>query len=150
MKVYLNSISTNWNTLTSQQENYLSPHLIPNSSIDLVNKSRKSTNTIPKTPNLPQKDINGDESVRRIIESETFNDNVFEEMKIENLKTKNNFLEWSIPFWFQKEFLNEREVWKINPSRPNPEEKKISYTFIFTLLCGASKCFMKAFKEVWK
>ena len=71
-------------------------------------------------------------------------------MKIENLKTKNNFLEWSIPFWFQKEFLNEREVWKINPSRPNPEEKKISYTFIFTLLCGASKCFMKAFKEVWK
>ena len=60
---------------------------------DLVNKSRKSTNTIPKTPNLPQKDINGDESVRRIIESETFNDNVFEEMKIENLKTKNNFLE---------------------------------------------------------
>ena len=93
MKVYLNSISTNWNTLTSQQENYLSPHLIPNSSIDLVNISRKSTNTIPKTPNLPQKDINGNESVRRIIESETFNDNVFEEMKIENLKTKNNFLE---------------------------------------------------------
>ena len=89
MKVYLNSILTNWNTLTTQQENYLSPHLILNSSIDLVNKSRKSTNTIPETPNLPQKDINGDES----IELETFTDNVFEKMKIENLKTENNFLE---------------------------------------------------------
>ena len=35
---------------------------------------------------------------------------------------------------------------RLNPSRPNPDnEKKLSYIFVSTLLCGASKGFMKAF-----
>ena len=39
----------------------------------------------------------------------------------------------------------------INPSRPNPgRREKISEIFIFTLLCGASKGFMKAFKAYIK
>ena len=34
-----------------------------------------------------------------------------------------------------------------NPSRPNPgRKKKKTQIFIFTLLCGASKVFIKAFK----
>ena len=44
------------------------------SSIESVNIARKPTNNIPETPNLPQKDINSKESVRRIMESQTFND----------------------------------------------------------------------------
>ena len=40
----------------------------------------------------------------------------------------------------------------INPSRPAPglREKKLTYTFIFALLCGASKGFMKALKAFIK
>ena len=41
-------------------------------------------------------------------------------------------------------------VAKFNPSRPNPgqREKKLTQIFIFTLLCGASKDFMKALKAL--
>ena len=41
--------------------------------IDLVNT---------ETFNLPQKDINNKESVRRVIESETFNNNISERIKL--------------------------------------------------------------------
>ena len=46
---------------------------------------RYPINNIPATPNLPQKDINSKESVRRIIETQASNDNVSEKMKIEIL-----------------------------------------------------------------
>ena len=39
---------------------------------------RKIINNIPETPNLPPKDIDSKESVRRSIESQTFNDNLSE------------------------------------------------------------------------
>ena len=39
----------------------------------------------------------------------------------------------------------------INPSRPDPgRREKINLIFLFTLLCGASKGFMKAFKAFTK
>ena len=50
--------------------------------------SRKIINNIPETPNLPQKDIDSKESVRRSIESQTFNDNISKKMKIESLKNE--------------------------------------------------------------
>ena len=49
---------------------------------------RKIINNILETPNLPQKDIDSKESVRRSIEAQTFNDNISEKMKIESLKTE--------------------------------------------------------------
>ena len=49
---------------------------------------RKIISSIPETPNLPQKDIDSKESVRRSIESQTFNDKLSEKMKIESLKTE--------------------------------------------------------------
>ena len=53
-------------------------------------------------------------------------------------------------------FLGEAEggVWikkSINPSRPDPgRREKITKILNFTLLCGASKSFMKAFKAFIK
>ena len=45
-----------------------------------------------------------------------------------------------------RQFLN-----KLTLSAPIPdEEKKLAYTFIFTLLCGASKGFRKALKAFIK
>ena len=32
----------------------------------------------------------------------------------------------------------------VNPSRPNPRRREKIYSFIFTLLCGTSKGFIKA------
>ena len=69
-----------------------------------MNTPRKPTNNIPETPNLPQKDINSKESVRRIMESQTFNDNISEKMKIESVKTDTiSSLESTISSLFQKE-----------------------------------------------
>ena len=51
-----------------------------------MNTPRHPIDNIPETPNLPQEDINSKESVRRIIESETFNDSISEKMKVETLK----------------------------------------------------------------
>ena len=74
------------------------------SSTDLVNTPSNLISIIPETPNLPQKDINGKESVRRIIESETLTDNIFEKMKIEDLKTEIiSSLESTISLLVQKE-----------------------------------------------
>ena len=67
---------------------FAAPHTKQSSSIDLVNTPSNPISIIPETPNLPQKDINGKESVRTIIESETLIDNIFKNMKIENLKTE--------------------------------------------------------------
>ena len=50
--------------------------------------SRKIINYIPETPNLLPKDIDSKESVRRSIESQTFNDNMSKKMKIESLKNE--------------------------------------------------------------
>ena len=74
------------------------------SSIESVNTPRKTINNIPETPNLPQKDINSKESVRRIMESQTFNENISEKMKTESLKTEIiSSLESTISSLFQKE-----------------------------------------------
>ena len=74
------------------------------SSTESVNTPRKPINNIPETPNLPQKDINSKESVRRIMESQTFNDNISQKIKIESLKTKIiSSLESTISSLFQKE-----------------------------------------------
>ena len=67
---------------------FAAPNTKQPSSIDLVNTPSNPISIIPETPNLPQKDINGKESVRTIIESETLIDNIFKNMKIENLKTE--------------------------------------------------------------
>ena len=69
-----------------------------------MNTPRYPINNIPETPNLPQKDINIKESVRRMIESETFSDNISEKMKIQSLKTEIiSSLESTISSLFQKE-----------------------------------------------
>ena len=82
---------------------FATPNTKLSSSTDLVNAPRTSINTIPDTPNLPQKDINSNESVRRIIESETFNDNISEKTKIESLQTETfSSLELTTSFFFQK------------------------------------------------
>ena len=49
---------------------------------------RKIINYIPENPNLLPEDIDSKESVRRIIESQTFSDNISKKMKIESLKTE--------------------------------------------------------------
>ena len=83
---------------------FATPNTEQPSSIALVNTPRNPINTIPETPNLPQKYINSKESVRRIVESEKFNDNISEKMEIENLKTEIiPSLESTISFLFQKE-----------------------------------------------
>ena len=70
----------------------MTPNTKQSSSIDLVNTPRNPIHDIPETPNLPQKDINIKEYVRRMIESETFNGNISEKMKIESLKTDAYFV----------------------------------------------------------
>lgn len=67
---------------------FAAPNTKQSSFIDLVNTPNNPISIIPETPNLPQKDINGKESVRTIIESEALIDNIFKNMKIENLKTE--------------------------------------------------------------
>ena len=75
------------------------------SFIDLVNKPRYPINTTPEILSLPQKDINSKGSVRRIIESKTFHDNISEKIKIESLKIETiSSLESTISFLFQKAF----------------------------------------------
>ena len=49
---------------------------------------RKIINYIPENRNLLPEDIDSKESVRRIIESQTFSDNISKKMKIESLKTE--------------------------------------------------------------
>ena len=69
-----------------------------------MNTPRKPINNIPETLNLPQKDINSKESVRRIMESQTFTGNILEKIKIESLKTEIiSSLESTISSLFQKE-----------------------------------------------
>ena len=83
---------------------FATPNTKQSSSIESVNTPRKPFNNIPETPNLPQKDINSKKSVRRIMESQTFNDKISENMKIESLKTEIiSSLESTISSLFQKE-----------------------------------------------
>ena len=67
---------------------FATPNTKQSSSFDLINTPKNPIHTPPETPNLPQKDIHGKESVRRTIKSGTLTANMFEEMKIENLKTE--------------------------------------------------------------
>ena len=83
---------------------FATPNTKQSSSIESVNRPRKPINNMPGTPNLPHKDINSKESVRRIMESQTLNDNISEKMKIESLKTEIiSSLESTISSLFQKE-----------------------------------------------
>ena len=66
---------------------FATPNTKQSSSIQSVNTPRKPIKNIPETPNLPQKDIDSKESVRKVMESETSNDKICEKMKIESLKT---------------------------------------------------------------
>ena len=66
---------------------FATPNTKQSSSIQSVNTPRKPIKNIPETPNLPQKDIDSKESVRKVMESETSNDKISEKMKIESLKT---------------------------------------------------------------
>ena len=83
-----------------------------------MNTPRNPVKTIPETQNLPLniflylppnlplkvKDVYSKKSVKRIIDSETFNHSVSKKMKIESLKTEIiTFLESTISFLFQKE-----------------------------------------------
>ena len=91
-------------SLPASDLSFTTPNTKQSSSIESVNTPRKPTNNIPETPNLPQKDINSKESVRRIMESQTFNDNISEKMKIESIKTDTiSSLESTISSLFQKE-----------------------------------------------
>ena len=81
--------------------------------MESVNTPRKPTINIPETPNLPQKDINSKESVKRIMESQTFNGNISEKMKIESLKTEIiSSLESTISSLFQKELNTMKDKWE--------------------------------------
>ena len=73
-----------YSSLSGSDLSFTTPNTKQPSSIESVNTPRKPTNNILKTPNFPQKDINSKESVRRIMESQTFNDNISEKMKIES------------------------------------------------------------------
>ena len=66
---------------------FATPNTKQSSSIQSVNTPRKPIKNIPETRNLPQKDIDSKESVRKVMESETSNDKISEKMKIESLKT---------------------------------------------------------------
>ena len=93
-----------YSSIPGSDLSFTTPNTKQSSSIESVNTPRKSTNNIPETPNLPQKDTNSKESVRRIMESQTFNDNISEKMKIESLKTEiMSSLESTISSLFQKE-----------------------------------------------
>ena len=77
-----------YSSLPGNDLSFVTPNTKQSSSIESVNKPRTPINNIPETPNLPQKDTNSKESVRRIMESQTFSDNTAEKMKIESLKLK--------------------------------------------------------------
>ena len=65
-------------SLPASDFSFPTPNTKQSSSIESVNMPRKIINNIPETPNLPPKDIDSKESVRRSIESQTFNDNLSE------------------------------------------------------------------------
>ena len=91
-------------SLSGSDLSFIPPNTKQSSSIESVNTPRKPTNNILGTPNFPQKNINSKESVRRIMESQTFNDNISEKMKIESRKTGIiSSLESTISSLFQKE-----------------------------------------------
>ena len=93
-----------FSSLPGSDLSFATPNTKHPSSIESLNTSRKPINNISETPNLPQKDINSKESVRRIMESQTFSDNISEKMKIESLKTEIiSSLESTISSLFQKE-----------------------------------------------
>ena len=99
-----NSEQLEYSSLPGSDLSFATPNAKLSSSIESVNTPRKPINNIPETPNLPQKVFNSKESVRRIMESQTFNDNISENMKIENLKTEIiSSLESTISSLFQKE-----------------------------------------------
>ena len=60
---------------------FATPNTKQSSSIESVNTPRHPINNIPETSNLPQKDINSKESVRKIIESEIFNGNILQKIR---------------------------------------------------------------------
>ena len=102
--VDFNTEQLGYSSLPGSDVSFATPNTKQSSSIEPVNIPRKPINNIPETPNLPQKDINSKESVRRIMESQTFNDNISEKMKIESLKTQIiSSLESTISSLFQKE-----------------------------------------------
>ena len=75
-------------SLPASDFSFAIPNTKQSSSIGSKKMPRKIINNILETPNLPQKDIDSKESVRRSIEAQTFNDNISEKMKIESLKTE--------------------------------------------------------------
>ena len=77
-----------YSSLPGSDVSFATPNTKQSSSIESVNTPRNPINNIPETPNLLQKDINSKVSVRRIMESHRFNDNIPEKMKIESLKTE--------------------------------------------------------------
>ena len=100
-----------YSSLPGSDLSFATPNTKQSSSIESVNTPRNPINNIPETLNLPQKDINSKESVRRIMESQTFNDNISEKMKIESLKTEIiSSLESTISALFQKELNTMKEV----------------------------------------
>ena len=74
-----------------------------------MNKPRYPINTTPEILSLPQKDINSKGSVRKIIESKTFHDNISEKIKIESLKTETNFFFKINYFFFVSESIKHNE-----------------------------------------
>ena len=77
-----------YSSLPATDFSFATPNTKQSSSIESVNTPRNPINNIPETPNLHQKDINSKESIRIIIESQTFNDDISEKMKIESLKSE--------------------------------------------------------------
>ena len=75
-------------SLPASDFSFATPNTKQSSSIESVNMPRKIINSIPENPNLLPKDIDSKESVRRSIESQTFNDNISKKMKIESLKNE--------------------------------------------------------------
>ena len=75
-------------SLPASDFSFATPNTKQSSSIESVNMPRKIINYIPENPNLLPEDIDSKESVRRIIESQTFSDNISKKMKIESLKTE--------------------------------------------------------------
>ena len=98
-----------YSSLPGSNLSFVTPNTKQSSSIESVNTPRKPINNTPETLNLPQKDINSKKSVRRIMESKTFNDNISEKIKSESLETKIiSSLESTISSLFQKVKHNER------------------------------------------
>ena len=77
-----------YSSLPTTDLSFATPNTKQLSSIESVNTPRNPINNIPETPNLHQKDINSKESISIIIESQTFNDDISEKIKIERLKTE--------------------------------------------------------------